>query len=99
MAQYELVKLLVGQHRNLFVVADEDQSIYSWRGADYRNVLRFRDDFPEHRLILLEQNYRSTGTILNAAKHIIRKNQHRVRWLRSTMSKMKRALLSARLPG
>ena len=78
MAQYELVKLLVGQHRNLFVVADEDQSIYSWRGADYRNVLRFRDDFPEHRLILLEQNYRSTGTILNAAKHIIRKNQHRV---------------------
>jgi DNA helicase-2/ATP-dependent DNA helicase PcrA len=78
MAQYELVKLLVGQHRNLFAVADEDQSIYSWRGADFRNVLRFRDDFPEHRLILLEQNYRSTATILNAAKHIIRKNQHRV---------------------
>ena len=78
MAQYELVKLLVGRHRNLFAVADEDQSIYSWRGADYRNVLRFRDDFPEHRLILLEQNYRSTGTILEAAKHIIRKNPHRV---------------------
>jgi len=78
MAQYELVKLLVGRHRNLFVVADEDQSIYSWRGADYRNVLRFRDDFPEHRLILLEQNYRSTSIILDAAKHIIRKNQHRV---------------------
>jgi len=78
MAQYELVKLLAGEHRNLFVVADEDQSIYSWRGADYRNVLRFRDDFPEHRLIVLEQNYRSTATILETAKHIIRQNQHRV---------------------
>ncbi len=78
MTQYELVKLLVGVHRNLFAVADEDQSVYSWRGADYRNVLRFRDDFPDHRLILLEQNYRSTTTILEAAKHIIRKNLHRV---------------------
>lgn len=78
MAQYELVKLLVAEHHNLFVVADEDQSIYSWRGADYRNVLRFREDFPEHRLILLEQNYRSTATILEAAKYIIRKNPHRV---------------------
>jgi DNA helicase-2/ATP-dependent DNA helicase PcrA len=78
MAQYELVKLLVGKHRNLFVVADEDQSIYSWRGADFRNVLRFRDDFPDHQLFLLEQNYRSTATILQAAKHIIRKNQYRV---------------------
>jgi DNA helicase-2/ATP-dependent DNA helicase PcrA len=78
MAQYELVKLLVGKHRNLFVVADEDQSIYSWRGADFRNVLRFRDDFPDHRLILLEQNYRSTSIILEAAKHVIRKNQYRV---------------------
>ncbi len=78
MAQYELVKMLAGKHRNVFAVADEDQSIYSWRGADYRNVLRFRDDFPDHRLILLEQNYRSTTTILEAAKHIIRKNQHRV---------------------
>jgi DNA helicase-2/ATP-dependent DNA helicase PcrA len=78
MAQYELVKLLVGKHRNLFAVADEDQSIYSWRGADFRNVLRFRDDFPDHRLILLEQNYRSTSIILEAAKHVIRKNQYRV---------------------
>jgi len=78
MAQYELVKLLVGKHRNLFAVADEDQSIYGWRGADYRNVLRFRDDFPDHRLILLEQNYRSTTTILEVAKHIIRKNVYRV---------------------
>lgn len=78
MAQYALVKMLVGKHRNLFAVADEDQSIYSWRGADYRNVIRFRDDFPDHHLILLEQNYRSTTTILEAAKHIIRKNVHRV---------------------
>jgi DNA helicase-2/ATP-dependent DNA helicase PcrA len=78
MAQYELVKLLVAKHRNLFAVADEDQSIYSWRGADFRNVLRFRDDFPDHRLILLEENYRSTGTILETAKHIIRRNQYRV---------------------
>jgi DNA helicase-2/ATP-dependent DNA helicase PcrA len=78
MAQYELVKMLAAKHRNLFAVADEDQSIYSWRGADYRNVLRFRDDFPDHRLILLEQNYRSTTTILEVAKRIIRKNPHRV---------------------
>lgn len=77
-AQYELLKLLAGKHRNLFAVADEDQSIYSWRGADYRNVLRFRQDFPDHRLILLEQNYRSTSTILEVAKHVIRKNPHRV---------------------
>lgn len=78
MVQYELVRLLAGKHQHLFAVADEDQSIYSWRGADYRNVLRFREDFPSHRLILLEENYRSTGTILEAARHIIRHNVHRV---------------------
>lgn len=78
MVQYELVKLLAGKHQHLFAVADEDQSIYSWRGADYRNVLRFSEDFPSHRLILLEENYRSTGTILEAARHIIRHNVHRV---------------------
>jgi DNA helicase II / ATP-dependent DNA helicase PcrA len=78
MVQYDLVKLLAGQHRNLFAVADEDQSIYSWRGADYRNVLRFRDDFADHRLILLEQNYRSTKTIVEAAKNVIRQNSQRV---------------------
>lgn len=77
-AQYELLKLLSARHRQLFVVADEDQSIYRWRGADYRNVLRFRDDFPEHRLILLEQNYRSTTHILEAAKQVIRQNARRV---------------------
>ena len=78
MVQYELVRLLAGKHQHLFAVADEDQSIYSWRGADYHNVLRFREDFPSHRLILLEENYRSTGTILEAARHIIRHNVHRV---------------------
>ncbi|MGQ9502102.1 MAG: ATP-dependent helicase [Anaerolineae bacterium] len=78
LAQYELLKLLAGPQPCLFVVADEDQSIYSWRGADYRNVLRFREDFPQHRLILLEQNYRSTVIILEAAKHVIRHNRHRV---------------------
>ena len=78
MAQYELLKRLGAGHHHLYAVADEDQSIYSWRGADYRNVLRFRDDFPDHHLVLLEQNYRSTAHILEAAKHVIRQNAHRV---------------------
>lgn len=77
LAQYDLVKLLAGERRNLFVVGDEDQSIYSWRGADYRNVQRFREDFPEARLIFLERNYRSTETILKAAGAIIDRNRHR----------------------
>ncbi|RME43227.1 MAG: AAA family ATPase, partial [Caldilineae bacterium] len=76
-AQYELVKLIGGGYRNIFVVGDEDQSIYSWRGADYRNVMRFKKDFPETKTILLEQNYRSTQTILEAAGHIIAPNPHR----------------------
>ena len=77
MAQYDLVKLLAGGQRNLFVVGDEDQSIYSWRGADYRNVLRFKKDFPEAKTILLERNYRSTQTILQAAGQIIDRNRNR----------------------
>ncbi len=76
-AQYEIVRLLAGRHRNVFAVGDEDQSVYSWRGADYRNVQRFREDFPTARLILLEQNYRSTQTILDAANAIIARNVHR----------------------
>jgi len=76
-AQYRLMHLLARQHRNLFVVADEDQSIYSWRGADFRNIERFRQDFPEHRLILLERNYRSTNTILEVANSVISRNVHR----------------------
>ncbi len=76
-AQYVLVKLLADKHQNLFCVGDEDQSIYGWRGADYRNVMRFREDFPNARVILLEQNYRSTQTILEVAQSIIRRNQTR----------------------
>ncbi|MGC8837185.1 MAG: ATP-dependent helicase [Anaerolineae bacterium] len=77
MAQYELLRLWSGAHRNLFVVGDEDQSIYRFRGADYRNVLRFREDFPEARVILLEENYRSTQTILEAANAVISHNVSR----------------------
>ncbi len=76
-AQYVFVKILGKSHRQVFVVGDEDQSIYRFRGADFRNVIRFRKDFPEARLILLEQNYRSTGHILAAANAIISKNSSR----------------------
>ncbi|MCX7838760.1 MAG: UvrD-helicase domain-containing protein, partial [Anaerolineae bacterium] len=76
-AQYVLMKLLANKHQNLFCVGDEDQSVYSWRGADYRNVLRFSKDFPNAQVKLLEQNYRSTQTILDAAQAIIRKNRSR----------------------
>lgn len=77
MAQYELVRLLAGERANLFVVGDEDQSIYRFRGADYRNVARFREDYPEARVILLERNYRSTQTILDVANAVISRNLHR----------------------
>ena len=77
MAQYELVKLLAGERANLFVVGDEDQSIYRFRGADYRNVARFREDYPHARVILLERNYRSTQTILDVANAVIARNVHR----------------------
>jgi len=76
-AQYELVKLLAGAHRNIFVVGDEDQSIYAFRGADFRNVERFRKDYPDAAVILLEQNYRSTQNILDAANAVISRNRHR----------------------
>jgi DNA helicase-2/ATP-dependent DNA helicase PcrA len=77
MAQYRLVKLLTGDRRNVYVVADEDQSIYRFRGADYRNIQRFREDFPDHKLFLLERNYRSTQTILDAANAIISVSKQR----------------------
>jgi DNA helicase-2/ATP-dependent DNA helicase PcrA len=76
-AQYEIIRRLAEAHRRVFVVGDEDQSIYSWRGADFRNVLRFRSDFPDAQVYLLEQNYRSTQTILDAAQAIIQRNAHR----------------------
>jgi len=76
-AQYVLVKRLAGENSNLFAVGDEDQSIYAFRGADFRNVHRFRNDYPDARLVLLEQSYRSTQTILDVAKAVISCNIHR----------------------
>ncbi len=72
--QYLLTKLLVKKHQNLNVVGDASQAIYGWRGADYRNLLSLQDDFPKLKIINLEQNYRSTQTILDAANNVIKKN-------------------------
>lgn len=77
-AQYAIVRLLAGKHRSVFAVGDEDQSIYSWRNADIRNILDFRRDFPEAQMVLLEQNYRSSKTILEAAQKVIASNAMRV---------------------
>ncbi|MCM1058200.1 MAG: UvrD-helicase domain-containing protein [Firmicutes bacterium] len=76
-AQFELVKLLAGRYRNLCVVGDDDQSIYRFRGANIRNILDFEKYFPEAKVIKLEQNYRSTQSILDAANAVIRNNQRR----------------------
>lgn len=76
-AQYQLVKLLSGKHNNLFVVGDPDQSIYKFRGADLSNILRFEQDFPNSRVIKLEQNYRSTKVILEGATNLIKYNRNR----------------------
>ncbi|NLA06816.1 MAG: DNA helicase PcrA [Firmicutes bacterium] len=76
-AQYELVNLLAEESRNLCVCGDPDQSIYQWRGADIRNILDFEHDYPDAKVIKLEQNYRSTQTILNIANNVISRNQSR----------------------
>jgi len=75
--QYELMKLLAGERKNVCAVGDEDQSIYSWRGADIRNILEFEKDFPDARIIRLEQNYRSTQVILEAAGAVVANNIRR----------------------
>src|SRR5690606_6955175 len=75
--QYRLAKMLSAKHKNICVVGDIDQSIYSWRGADYTNILNFETDYPESKIILLEENYRSTKNILKAANEIIKKNKNR----------------------
>jgi DNA helicase-2/ATP-dependent DNA helicase PcrA len=75
--QYELMRMLAGEKHNVCAVGDEDQSIYSWRGADIRNILEFEQDFPEAKIVRLEQNYRSTQNILQAASAVVANNVRR----------------------
>jgi DNA helicase II / ATP-dependent DNA helicase PcrA len=76
-AQYRLANLLAGEHGNIAVVGDDDQSIYSWRGADIRNILEFEHDYPDAKVIRLEQNYRSTQALLDVANAVVKQNRQR----------------------
>ncbi|HVT75359.1 MAG TPA: UvrD-helicase domain-containing protein [Candidatus Paceibacterota bacterium] len=75
--QYKIAKLIAGERKNICVVGDVDQNIYSWRGADIKNILSFERDYPGAQMVTLEENYRSTQTILEVANHIIKKNKNR----------------------
>jgi DNA helicase-2/ATP-dependent DNA helicase PcrA len=77
-AQYNIAKQIAEKHKNLCVVGDPDQSIYSWRNADIRNILSFQSDFSQAEVVSLEENYRSTQTILDGAKNLIASNKERV---------------------
>jgi len=76
-SQYELAKILAEKHRNVCAIGDLDQAIYGWRGADFRNILNFENDYPDHTIIVFEENYRSRSNILEAAAKIIEKNKMR----------------------
>ena len=76
-AQYKIIKMLSAKHKNICVVGDESQSIYSFRGSNYRNILNFEKDYKDSNVVLLEENYRSTKTILNAANDVIKNNKER----------------------
>lgn len=76
--QYDLVSLILGENKNIFIVGDEDQSIYAFRGANIKNISKFKEDYPDYHIVLLEENYRSTNTILKAANQIIENNDNRI---------------------
>jgi DNA helicase-2/ATP-dependent DNA helicase PcrA len=87
MAQYNIVKTLAARHENVTVVGDDSQSIYSFRGANIQNILNFRNDYPDHKIFKLEQNYRSTKTIVGAANSVIEKNKDQIKktiWTENT---------------
>ncbi len=95
-AQYRFIKLMAGEHGNVMVVGDDDQSIYGWRGADIRNILGFENDFPDARVVRLEENYRSTPHILDVANRVISANsERRGKILRATQPEGERVTVVA----